>query len=418
MTHVVFETPGSLDLRSLTMMGMNAKPNTESPIGYFGTGLKYAMGVLARMNIPVELWINGKHYEIRKEETSFRGKDFEQILLIKKRKMVPDVVVRLPFTTEYGKNWQLWQVFRELHSNTLDERGSTWQLGDQEIWQPNFKDHTYIVVHGDEFLSVFKEMDTIFHPKFTNDWKQAEASVQVLLEPSKYIYYRSMRVMELQDPSLLTYNILSNLELTEDRTVKYGFEAERIIREHIISQEDKDLIERVVNAKKGTFEHRLNFESYHHRAPSQGFIKTARSLGTSPNSTFNNMLDTYDEEKKPKLEPPFLPLILKAFEDADTTLLSKLLNEHNEQCVAALQMPGHEVPASLLCLRQYGGIHHDDVEMGWFDSGQEKGIIADLFKHVRELQEFILTMAKLEAVEVSATEVKAVKIVQEDDIPY
>jgi hypothetical protein len=46
MTSLVFRTPGVLDLRALTTFGMSSKPNSTSPIGIFGTGLKYAVAVM------------------------------------------------------------------------------------------------------------------------------------------------------------------------------------------------------------------------------------------------------------------------------------------------------------------------------------------------------------------------------------
>ena len=38
-------------------MGVSAKPNTKSPIGYFGTGLKYAMAALVRLGTQPVVWI-------------------------------------------------------------------------------------------------------------------------------------------------------------------------------------------------------------------------------------------------------------------------------------------------------------------------------------------------------------------------
>ena len=37
---IVHRTPGLLDPQAITVMGLSAKPNSTSPIGQFGTGLK------------------------------------------------------------------------------------------------------------------------------------------------------------------------------------------------------------------------------------------------------------------------------------------------------------------------------------------------------------------------------------------
>jgi hypothetical protein len=54
--YAIYSNPGALDLRALTIMGMNAKPNTDSPIGYFGTGLKYAVAIALRHGLTLTIW--------------------------------------------------------------------------------------------------------------------------------------------------------------------------------------------------------------------------------------------------------------------------------------------------------------------------------------------------------------------------
>ena len=84
MRHVVFKTPGLIDIRAFTVMGLSSKPNSDSPIGKFGTGLKMAIAVLVRNGIPVTLWIGRTKYTFRKKRIKFRGEEtFEQILMIK-----------------------------------------------------------------------------------------------------------------------------------------------------------------------------------------------------------------------------------------------------------------------------------------------------------------------------------------------
>src|SRR3954471_10625130 len=99
---VVFETKGKLDLRSLTVFGLNAKPTTTSPIGFFGTGLKYAVAVLSRREIPFAIWIDGKKWVVEKNSAmTFRDKDYEGLTLVsaRSRLMVPRRI-NLPFTTQ------------------------------------------------------------------------------------------------------------------------------------------------------------------------------------------------------------------------------------------------------------------------------------------------------------------------------
>ena len=44
---IVFENPGEIDIRSISTFGVSVKEG-DNPIGFFGTGLKYAIVVLLR----------------------------------------------------------------------------------------------------------------------------------------------------------------------------------------------------------------------------------------------------------------------------------------------------------------------------------------------------------------------------------
>ena len=123
---IIHEPLGLIDLRAFTTFGINAKPNTNSPIGYFGPGLKYAIAVLVREGLKVTVWIGTEPHEFYCEPSNFRGKDFSLIRMRRQRGVTRKwMATDLPFTTELGKNWKLWMALRELHSNTLDENGLT-----------------------------------------------------------------------------------------------------------------------------------------------------------------------------------------------------------------------------------------------------------------------------------------------------
>lgn len=44
---ILFQNPGEIDLLSIASFGVSVKEG-ENPIGFFGTGLKYAIAVLLR----------------------------------------------------------------------------------------------------------------------------------------------------------------------------------------------------------------------------------------------------------------------------------------------------------------------------------------------------------------------------------
>ncbi len=88
--------------------------SSNDPIGFFGTGLKYAMATALRLGGEMTIFTDGKRYDVRGRKMTLRDKEFTQVMLNDEA---------LGFTTELGKQWEAWMVIRELYSNALDENG-------------------------------------------------------------------------------------------------------------------------------------------------------------------------------------------------------------------------------------------------------------------------------------------------------
>ena len=261
---VVHKTQGKLDLRSLTVFGLNAKPTTDTPIGYFGTGLKYAVAVLARNNIPITFWIDSKKWTIEQDDTKFRDKSFKALTL-KRNTLIPKSI-NLPFTTELGKNWKIWQAFRELESNTRDEKGESFQMHNAEgeptdVLKMVGKGYTTIVVEGEEYVQCHLDKDKYFLPDGLTQQDIGNMNIQVFPRKSNAVYYRSIKVLDLKEPSENTYNILTKLELTEDRTVS-EFNANWVIQQFLAHSKNSEVIRRAVTAPPKSLERKFDYEYF------------------------------------------------------------------------------------------------------------------------------------------------------------
>jgi hypothetical protein len=275
---VCFRTPGLIDTRSFTTFGLNAKPNSANPIGFFGTGLKYAVAVLCRLGSTPRLFIGRDEHLFYVRPTDFRGKEFGAVRMRRKRwSLLRATHHELPFTTELGKTWQAWQAFRELESNTRDEGGETFLMdgvdADPALAEGD-PDHTLIIVESEEFVQAFLERDETFLPGGLSVREDADA-VQVLDRPTRRLYYRGLRVRDLEKPALYTYNLLAPSELTEDRTLKYEWEARSALARHVVSSHDAQFIEAVLTAPEDNWEHHLDMSSAGHYQPSPEFLAVA-----------------------------------------------------------------------------------------------------------------------------------------------
>ena len=93
---IVFENKGELDIRAIKTFGVNSKDNPASAIGYFGTGLKYALAILLRAKHVVTIITGGKKYTFGVVTSKIRNYSFDIVTMNGEE---------LGFTTELGKDW-------------------------------------------------------------------------------------------------------------------------------------------------------------------------------------------------------------------------------------------------------------------------------------------------------------------------
>lgn len=284
---LIFQTPTTLDLRAITTMGLNAKPDNDSPIGYFGTGLKYAVAAGLRLGLRIRLFIGHKEYSFHTKLESFRGKDF-QMLYMRLEDGLESNDLQLPYTTEYGKNWELWMIYRELWSNTKDEggtvgleRGHEWLLGES----------TTITVEG---LDDIHAQRGDFLIEDTPRWSSTE--VDIHYGPSSGIFYKGIRVAKLENRSIMKYNIQEQLRLTEDRTLDYtglGSAKFAIAKSILRTVDDKRSLYAILN-KRSTWEGQMLDFDWSSVDPNPTFLEVARDMYyTRPddvNETIHSML--------------------------------------------------------------------------------------------------------------------------------
>jgi len=228
---VVFHTNGEINPGAWELMGLSVKTNEES-IGMFGTGFKYAIAVLLRTGHEVTIHCeSGKVYEFSLEKMEFRGQEFQRVLCNGKH---------LAFTTHYGFKWTVDQAYRELMSNTMDESGVCL------LASGPLSAGTSIVVTGPEIIDSHKNNDRIF----IGDREPIAKTNTVNFYTGKGdVWFRGVKVSELQQANW-SYEILSHLDLTEDRTMAniyaFRYTVGVAICKHL---KDKSLIEKLITSK-------------------------------------------------------------------------------------------------------------------------------------------------------------------------
>lgn len=262
MSLVIFENSGELDPRLIRSFGVNVKEG-EGAIGFFGTGLKYALAILARTEHGVTIQSGAATFEFSLAPAEIRGKAFEFIAMNGEP---------LGFTTELGKTWKLWMAYRELFCNCQDESGHVYEADAVPAPEPG---KTRVIVRGREFLAVRHEHDSYFlaGPPL---WQGHGLAVHSGLGST--FYYRNVMVAPVKNGvSLYRYNVLDDLDLTEDRTARCAWDIPHKVGRSLVRCDDPEILRVAVTASQGAFERQVDFD-WESLTPSEAFLKVVGEL--------------------------------------------------------------------------------------------------------------------------------------------
>lgn len=249
---VFFANAGLIDLDVIRVMGVNVKVK-DDPIGHFGTGLKFAIAILLRTGHKMRLVRGGSVYEFTARNVDIRGREFKRVFMNDEA---------LAFTTELGCEWEVWQAYRELHSNTFDESGT---ISDKAL-----KGDTVIIVEGNAMHREYNNRDQIF----VNERKPIASieGLEVYEGSTPYIYYRGVRVGAITEKFHFTYNINREMGLTEDRTLRSQFDMEWELSRLIPKLTHKGVVVELLGGN-GCFDQNLDFTRC--ASPSKEFCEAA-----------------------------------------------------------------------------------------------------------------------------------------------
>lgn len=196
---ISFITPTPLPIEAATTMGVSVK-ESDGAIGKFGTGLKYAVAGILRLNGKVEIQIDGEMFKFVAVDSDIRGKTF---------RIVHCNDIPCGFTTDLGKHWKPWQLFRELASNALDE-GGRWAAGNA----PASEGRTVIRVDCRQVEE--SECEEAVFRQDSESLIRSTMGAQVYAGPSQHYYYKGIRAGSFPDIAPVTVDVSSGT-LSEDR---------------------------------------------------------------------------------------------------------------------------------------------------------------------------------------------------------
>lgn len=310
---IYFQNPGEIDPRLITTLGVNVK-ESDSPVGFFGTGLKYALAVLLREHHEVTIWSGERRFGFRKVQDVLRGKEFNFIHM-SEGDAVPQP---LGFTTELGKTWTLANAYRELYCNAKDEGG-----GVIEEASPT-PGHTLIEVSGSAFEQVHLTRDEfLLSPKLIP--LHTTQAIQAFPIASNQIFYRGIAAQKIEKTSVLRYNLLDEHALTEDRTIKYPYFINGAIARFItMALADQVALHTILTTD--CFEHDLNLAEWDCTWSGHFTAAVRRALREAPTKLDDRITAKFYELNHKGSESTWTEITLTAEQESELSAAKEFLS--------------------------------------------------------------------------------------------
>ncbi len=296
--YLIFSNPGEIDPRLITTLGVNVKTSTDSPIGFFGTGLKYALATTLRLGCQLTVQSGLRQFRFQTRRETLRGKDFEFIEMVEFNDVLTSTLP-LGFTTELGRQWAPWMAYREFECNCMDEQGKTeiaWAMPEAQEGLTRF------ILLGEALVREHFERG-----KWLLQSKPLYTHPMVEFHPARLdraVFYRGIKVAESDKSMAFTYNFTEHMDLTEDRTLRglwntYSYVAKAIAETPSIPQA---VVEKLVTAPETSYEFNLNWSYFDINHSEVWFEAVYRMYKTKPGSLRPGAFRAAKEARPEKFE--------------------------------------------------------------------------------------------------------------------
>lgn len=230
MNYLKISNKGLIDIEALTLLGASSKRNDSSKIGMFGSGNKYAMAYLLRNNYDLKIFSGKDEIVIGFIEKKLRDQEFKVITINNEQTSI---------TTEFGKDWTLWQSIRELYCNAKDEGDYSIEFVNSIIPEENTT--SFYIKSRSEITEFIGSFDDYF-----SDNKEVlfECEFGKILSKSGDklgLFRKGVRCYNPETTSVYDYD-LPNITINESRLVNYPWEVPSYIWNLIFRCTNKKII--------------------------------------------------------------------------------------------------------------------------------------------------------------------------------
>lgn len=236
--YIEFRNDGEIDVNAFRLLGASSKENDDSKIGFFGSGLKYAMAVLLRNNIEFKIFSGTKEIKVGLRKTSMRGDEYEVITINKSPTSM---------TTRMGKDWKVWYAIREVYSNCLDELNGKVGINNEAIGKTG---ETVIYIEMNEEIKAIWDNKEKYFSMFRKHSYEFEGNkvFEPLDRKNLIVYRKGILVYEQKVEDVCFDYDLKELAINESRVISSHYELHNKMVNFLRSSTDIRLVSRMIEA--------------------------------------------------------------------------------------------------------------------------------------------------------------------------
>lgn len=242
---------GEMQQEAMTLLGASTKRGDDTKIGFFGSGLKYALAVLIREGIEFHIFAGSKEIKVTTQPVKFRDQEFQRIFINGEPTSM---------TTDMGVDWEPWFAVREVLCNAVDEGGHEIDMVEKLKGKKGYT--TFAVEMTSKLNEVLEKWQQFF----------CEKRPDVLLESDNcqlfhgddhelIVYRRGIRCHHEKIKSLFHYN-MRWAEINESRVLASQYSFNMSLVKWIAMHANEDVVRMILDGWRGTYEGSLDWDTY------------------------------------------------------------------------------------------------------------------------------------------------------------
>lgn len=233
---ICFENKGEVPINAFKLLGASNKRNDSSKIGFFGTGLKYAIAVLLREKIEFKVYSGLKEVKISTRQTKFLNEKIDVMTVNEEKTSI---------TLDAGVDWDPWFAIREIYSNAIDEGGS--MSLDKEPQGEKGATRIFVNTEHKALEEVFNDWKAFFSMNRNHRFKNINGKLLDKLPkfPEYIVFRKGIRAYKSREHSIFDYD-LNTLDINESRVAKYSWQAQQNCSD-ILASADKESIKKFIS---------------------------------------------------------------------------------------------------------------------------------------------------------------------------